>query len=58
MNEDKRIEGEFYNYLNDFAKANGIRVTEVIKMDKLVENLRNLYLSKKGKEKDQEKDPE
>lgn len=58
MSENKKIEGEFYNYLNDFAKTNGISITEVIKMDKLVEGLRNLYCAKKEKEKNQEKDPD
>ena len=57
MNENKKIESEFYDYLNDFAKSNGIRVTEIIKMDKLVEDLRNLYRSKKDKEKGKDKDP-
>ena len=58
MNEDKRIEGGFYSYLNDFAKANGISVTEVLQMDKLIEDLRNLYRSKKEKEKNQDESPD
>jgi len=55
MDENKKIEGEFYDYLSDFAKANGISITEIIKMDKLVEDLRNLYSTKK-KKKDRDKD--
>lgn len=57
MDENKKIEGEFYDYLSDFAKANGISITEIIKMDKLVEDLRNLYSTKK-KKKDRDKDPD
>ncbi len=56
MEEDKKSETEFYRYVNTFAKANGISVTEVLQMDKLVEDLRNLYSTKKDKEKDQNKD--
>jgi hypothetical protein len=48
MREDKKIEADFYEYLNDFSKSNGIDITSVIKMPKLVEDLRNLYLSKKN----------
>jgi hypothetical protein len=48
MREDKKIEADFYEYLKDFSKANGINITSVIKMPKLVEDLRNLYLSKKN----------
>ena len=48
MEGDKEIEKDFYNYLRDFAESNGISVTKVIKMPKLVEDLRNLYLAKKN----------
>jgi len=48
MREDKKIEDDFYEYLKDFSKANGIDITSVIKMSKLVEDLRNIYLSKKN----------
>ena len=54
MEEDKRLESEFYRYVNNFAKANGISVTEVLQMDKLIEDLRNLYRSKKEREKNQD----
>lgn len=54
MEEDKRLETEFYRYVNTFAKANGISVTEVLRMDKLIEDLRNLYRSKKEREKNQD----
>lgn len=45
---DKEIEKDFYNYLKNFADSNGISITEVIKIPKLVEDLRNLYSSKKN----------
>jgi hypothetical protein len=49
MGADKEIEKDFYNYLKNFADSNGINVTKVIKMPNLVDDLRNLYLSKKNK---------
>ena len=45
---DKEIEKDFYNYLKNFADSNGISITRVIKIPKLVEDLRNLYSSKKN----------
>jgi hypothetical protein len=48
MREDKKIEADFYEYLKNFSKSNGIDITSVMKMPKLVEDLRNLYLSKKN----------
>ena len=49
MGADKEIEKDFYNYLKNFADSNGINITKVIKMPNLVDDLRNLYLSKKNK---------
>jgi hypothetical protein len=45
---DKEIEKDFYNYLKNFADSNGISITRVIKIPKLVEDLRNVYFSKKN----------